>query len=367
MNTPDLLKARVIRRIIQRVRPPAMGLSSIFGFTLGGGENVGGRFYEYDIFNATRTVASARFPGQPAKVVQPQVVGNVRFRFPRSAEHMPLDYEKIHNQRQLGSMGYDRMGGRYITQQAGYLAQKFNNLIEFKTAAMLRGQYYYTQLDNDTVEHSWDNIGGASQTINFQIPASNKTNLGGIVGTSWATASSPIPADMFDINALSQQLTGLPIEWGIVGPAVWNNIVDNTDVQSQAGTANAAVQVIARDAFGNFDARLAALPWIRWRVISHGLDVFTTGSPTAATYTQVVPATAAIFIPNPDASWVQWVNGSEVVIEGRGAGAPKSEQFGFYAYSYPSDNPATENLFALDNSMPELTVPAAVFFATVVF
>src|SRR5256886_16447910 len=73
--------------------------------------------------------------------------------------------------------------------RSAYLAQRFANLIEFQTAAMIRGQYSYTT-DGDLLRHGFT---GSDTTINYQIPAGNLNQLdmlgsGNILNADWATA-----------------------------------------------------------------------------------------------------------------------------------------------------------------------------------
>ena len=88
------------------------------------------------------------------------------------------------NRRDIGgpSTQLDHRGERFVTRQEAYLAQRFANLIEFQTAAMIRGTYSYDEV-GDELRHSFD---AAETTIDFNIPAENKDSLdmlgdGGII------------------------------------------------------------------------------------------------------------------------------------------------------------------------------------------
>src|SRR4029079_9032114 len=110
----------------------------------------------------------------------------------------------------------------YIPRRGGYLAQRFANLIEFQTAAMLRGRYSFLN-DGDYLRHGFS---GGETTIDFQIPATNLTqrdmlSTGNILDADWATAGTDIPAHLHAINAAMIQLTGMGLAHVILTSAGW--------------------------------------------------------------------------------------------------------------------------------------------------
>ena len=67
------------------------------------------------------------------------------------------------------------------------MAQRFANLIEFQTAAMLRGSYSYFD-DGDDLRHSFED---GPVTVNFRIPSGNLNHLnmlgaGDILAADWS-------------------------------------------------------------------------------------------------------------------------------------------------------------------------------------
>ena len=359
----EVLRSKRILGVFQRVLEAQAPIATLLGFTGSNVNNVGGRQFHYDVFNATRTIATGRAPGDASALIKPQKVGEVQGTFPRSAESMILKYEDMMNRRRIGGplMTLDSMGLQYITKQEMYMAQRYANLIEFQAVSMLKGSYTYTQSGDDLV-HDYS---GGGTTVDFQIPAGNKSQLdmlggGAIINTSWATvASASIITDLFQINQAMLQLTGLHLQHVIMNSTTWKYILLNDEIQEVGGTSNIVFESLVKNPVtGNFRARLRAIPWVEFHIIDVGLEVG-----TSDTYTLSLADDQVFFIPEPSPMWCQYLNGSEVVVEG--PNGPTSEQFGTYAFAYPRHDPAGYQLSSIHNGMPSLTVPAAVAFADV--
>lgn len=368
-SVAEILAPEVIAERISRIDFPGTTISRLLGFSVANfmGANPTGavmdwalRTGQYDIFDVSRKIATGRVPGTAPSYQKPQKVGSVRFTLPRSAETIPLSYEALNNQRALGGPAseVDRNGMRYIDSQLEYLGQRFANLIEFQAAAMCRGSYTFTQ-NGDDLEHTFS---GGENTIDYQIPAGNKTQLdmlgaGSIIGASWATDTTDIPLHLLNINKAFVQLTGQGLEHIITRGQVWNNVLNNTKVKAQAGTANPPYDVYDRKGSGEFTCRLKSIPWLEWHICDYGLDVW---DGSAYTYTQLIPDDHIICMPKPDPRWVEYIRGMETVVEG--PGGRQSDQYGFYSYSYATHEPAGVNLSAVFNGMPSLKRPKAIAF-----
>ena len=357
----EVLASKRIIGVFKRIFEAHAPIATLLGFTGDNVADVGGRRFHYDVFNATRTIATGRAPGDASASIKPQKVGEVAGTFPRSAEGIDLLYEEMMNRREVGGpmMTLDKMGLDYISKQEVYLAQRYANLIEFQAVAMLKGSYTYTQNGDDLV-HDYS---GGGTTIDFRIPSGNKGALdmlgaGAIINTSWATvATADISADLFQINQAMHQLHGLPLKHVLMNSSTWAYVINNTKLQTQGGTANQIFDV-NQDERGNFTARLRPIPWVVFHIFDTGLEVG-----TADTYTISLATDQVIFIPEPSPQWCQYLRGSEVVVEGPNGAT--SEQFGTYAYAYPRHNPAGYRLESIHNGMPALYVPAAVAVADV--
>lgn len=365
LSTAQLLAPQTIRKAISQLDLPGTSLQTLFGWGLGG-SNVArqaGRNFSYDIFNITRKVATGRVPAQTMSTTKPQALKNVNATFPRSAEKIQLLDEELLNRRRIGGpdSSLDRGGEVFLTRQEAYLAQRFANLIEFQTAAMLRGSYSYDD-DGDLLRHGFS---GGETTVDFRIPAGNLAQLdmlggGNILNADWATAATDIPSQLHKINAAMIQLTGMGLAHVVLTSVAWQYVVNNTKVQQQGGSGERAFESLARVNSGEFAATLRALPWLTFHVIDYGLEVWNGASEVFA---KLVEDNRAAFLPEPSPRWVQYLEGSELVTEG--PGGPKHERFGFYAYAYPTHDPSGWDLCAVLNGIPALYTPQAVAYGLI--
>lgn len=364
----ELLAPEVILREVSRIKLPGTILSDLFGWGLAARnpDNMSGNMIDYslrdgryDVFNRSRDLATASLPGTANTNIKPQKVGSVRFTIPRMAEQIPLNHEQLVNRRQIGQAVtvVDAMGANYIDRQKQYMMMRIANAIEFQTAAMIRGSYSFDQNGDELLQC----FSGGGDTIDYQIPANNKNQLNGIIGTTWATTTTDIPGDVFAVNQACNDATGMGIEHAICNSNTWQYVINNEKVQAQAGSANTPFQSINKVGPGQFSAVLRSMPWLQWHVIDYSLNIWDGSSAFADT--RLIANDQVTFIPQPDPSWCQYLNGGEVVTEGpKGTAAFRH---GFYAYGYEAWNPSGWNLCAVHNGFPCVYIPAAIFNADV--
>jgi hypothetical protein len=365
LSTAQLLAPKTIRKAISQLELPGTSLQTLFGWGLGG-RNVArqsGRNFSYDVFNNTRKVASARVPMQAFSRTKAQGVKTVAATFPRAAETIHLFDEELLNRRQIGGpdSALDRGGEVYLTRQEAYLAQRFANLIEFQTAAMLRGSYSYDE-EGDELRHGFT---GGQTTVPFNIPAGNLDQLdmlgaGDILDADWAAAATDIPAHLHAINAAMIQLTGMGLSHVALTSTGWQYVVNNTKVQQQGGSGVRAFESLDRVSSGEFTAVLRALPWITFHVIDYGLDIW---NGSTETFTKLIQDAHAAFLPEPSPRWVQYLEGSEIVTEG--PNGPKHERYGFHAWAFPTHDPSGWDLCAVLNGIPALYTPSALAYGLI--
>lgn len=373
ISIAELLQPQVILREVSRVNLPGTVLADLFMWGLKNRDPEAQdkqncfdyqlRKGSYDIFNQSKKVVAASVPGSAASEMAPNPVGSVDFTIPRAATQMSLTDESLVNQRQIGQAVtiVDSMGQNYILRQKQYMASQYANMIEFQTAAMLRGSYTWTQVGTE-FRHAFS---GGDVTVNFQVPAGNKNQLdmlgnGDIIDASWATTSTDIPKHCLQINEASNALSGMGIEHAICNSKTWNYIINNTKVQAQAGTANTPYEEYNRVGNGRFSVRLRAIPWLMWHIIDYALDIW---NGSAFVNTKLIADDQVNFIPTPSPLWTQYINGGETVTEGPN-GVREFRQ-GFYSYGYPTHNPSGWSLNAVHNGIPACYVPSAIVCADV--
>ena len=363
--TSQVLAPKTILKAVSQIQLPGTSLQRLFGWGMGG-KNVArqsGRNFSYDVMKATHSIAVARLPAQSASRQAPQRVSNVTGTFPRAAEAIPLLDEDLLNRRALGRSvdELDHDGETYITRQEVVLAQRFANLVEFQTAALLRGSYAYLN-DGDQLRHAFS---GTGATIGFQVPVGNQGDLdmlgeGAILDTLWSDTDADIPQQLHNINVAMVRLTGMGLAHVVLTSTGWRHVLENSKVQAQGGSANVAWESMKRVGAGEFTAVLRAIPWVTFHVIDYGLSVW---NGTSELFEKLIEDDHAAFFPEPSPRWVQYLEGSEIVTEG--PGGPRNEQFGFYPYSYPTHDPSGWELCAVFNGLPALYLPDAMAYGKI--
>ena len=346
----EVLAPQTVHHAIAQIQLPGTSLSRLFGWHLAGTNKTrqSGRNFSYDIFDNTRLVATGRVPGQANSRQAAQSVSAVGGTFPRAAETIPLLDEELLNRRDIGgpSTQLDHRGESFVTRQEAYLAQRFANLIEFQTAAMIRGTYSYDEV-GDELRHSF---AAGETSIDLQIPAGNKDSLdmlgdGDIISALWSNAGTDIPLQVQNINAALVEKTGLGLAHVVLTGTAWQYVINNTKVQTLGGSDNVPFESLRRVGPGEFSAVLRAIPWVTFHVIDYGLRVFDGSS---VTYTKLIEDDHAAFFPEVSPRWVQYLEGSEV-----------------YAYAFPTHDPSGWELCAVHNGIPALYTPDAMAYGQI--
>lgn len=365
LSVQQILAPKTILAAISQLDLPGATLQRLLSWGPGGTNRArqSGRNFAYDIFNHTRKLATGRGPGQAASRQSPQKVGHLQGAFPRAAETIPLLDEDLLNRRRIGGSSdeLDPAGEAYITRQEAYLAQRFLNLIEFQTAAMLRGAYSY-DADGDDLRHGF---GGGELTVDFQIPAGNRGQLdmlgtGDLIAAPWSNAATDIPGQLQNINAAMVRLTGLGLAHVVLTGAGWQHVLNNTQVQALGGTGQTPFDTLRRVGQGEFSAVLRAIPWITFHIVDYGLEIW---DGSAETFLKLIEDDHAAFLPEPSPRWAQLLEGSEIVTEG--PGGVRAERFGFHAYAYATHDPSGWELCGVYNGLPALYIPQAVAYGQI--
>ena len=368
----EVLAPEVILREVSRIQLPGTTLSDLFGWGMAARDPATqtGNMIDYDLrdgsydtFNRTQDLASGRVPGTANFNIPPQKAGRVRFTVPRSAERIPLTDEELVNRRQIGQAVtiIDQMGENYIMRQKRYMAERIANMIEFQTAALLRGSYTFDQQGDELRQ----GFSGGSETIDYQIPAGNKNQLdmlgaGSIITQSFATPSTDIPQALLAINDALNALSGLGIEHAVCNSTTFQYFLNNDKIKGQAGTANTPYETYVRRGPGEFSVRLKAIPWLEFHIIDYKLNIW---NGSAYVRTSLVQTDQLTLFPTPSPNWVQYCNGGEVITEG--PQGVRAFRHGAYFYGYASWDPSGWNLCSVHNGFPMLYIPAAIINADV--
>lgn len=378
MATIDkLLQPNVLSRLVSRQMVAEQWILGFLGMEVGGRNEVDlghGRLGMFDVFSNTRDVGEGRVPGSPAAVVRPEKVGTVEFRYPRMYESIPLLGEELHNLRRIGENGTRDVGGsRMISLQTRNIAQRAANWRATLAVGMLRDSLYMFR-DGDSLYPSFTST-SAQFRINFQMPAGNRDQLdmlggGDIIDTSWDNPTADIPKHLNDIDAAFQELYGGRLENVLCQGAIWQYIIKNDNVASQAGIANTPFRRFERVVGTRADgspvnvrvAELVMVPGVTFYITDEGVNI---GTRASKTFTKYVADDTAIFLPNPDMGNFFMQLGSEPVVEYDGG--PETVRAGQYLWSNKTYNPPTTNIYSLDNALAINDIPNATAVGTVKF
>lgn len=333
-----------------------------------------GRDGSYQVFNNSRQIGRGRAPATAAAIAKRNPIGRVPITYPRMHEQLQLTAEELHNLAQIGDPRMrDEMGAQMIRRQTQFLAQKAANWRAAMVAGMLRDALYVTVAGDDWY-FNFTSAGSLFQ-INFQMPAANKTQLnmlgaGNILDVSWDNPAADIPSHLSQINAAFQQLYGGRLENILCQGAIWQHVITNDFVQSQAGIANSPFRRFERVVGTREDGsplnaqvgELAAMPGLTWWITDEGLDL---GAPGSEAFTKYIGNNAAVFMPDPNMGIFSMQLGSEPIAEYDNG--PKSVKVGLASWSKESSNPTVTEIFALDNALAINHIPVSVAYGTVVF
>jgi len=372
----QILEPIVLTKVVSRIMSADKWILQFMGFGPGGFnvENFGhGRTGEYQVFNNTRKVGKMRAPGAAAARSARQAVGSVPFVYPRMHDSVPLLAEELHNLAQIGDpRTRDIAGENYIRRQGGVLGSKAANFRALMTIGMLRDSLYVNEDGDD-----WNlNLSSGLYQINFGMPAGNKTQLdmlgdGDIIDVSWDNPSADIPLHISNIDAAFQELYGGRLQNVICTGAVWQNVINNDKVATQAGIANTPFRQFERVVGTREDGspinvsvgEISARPGVMFYITDEGLDIGVEGSESFVKY---VETTGAIFMPDPrQRDTYGLFEGSEPIAERDGAN--KVVKTGFSAWSADTSNPTETTLFALDNALAVNHIPNSTAYGTVIF
>jgi len=333
-----------------------------------------GRTGSYQVFNNTRQIGRGRAPGAAAATAKRQAIGQVPIVYPRMHEMVPLLAEELHNLAQIGDPRVrDEAGASMIKRQTQFLAQKTANWRAAQIFGMLRDSLYVHSTGDDW----YFNFTSASAQfqIDHQMPDDNKSQLdmgtgSDIIDVSWDNPSADIPKHLGAIDAAFQELYGGRLENVMVQSDLWQNIIKNDHVASQAGIANTPFRRFERMVGTREDGsplnvsvgELTCRPGVTFYITDEGLDL---GAPGSETFTKYVGDNAAIFMPSPDRNIFSMQLGSEPIAEFDGG--PESIRRGMSSWSKRSANPTVTEIFALDNALAINHIPNSTAYGTVVF
>jgi len=373
----QILAPIVLTDVISQQMAAETWILNFMGFTQGGVNEKffgHGRNGSFRVFNNTRQIGRGRAPGTAAGIARRQSVGEVQVVYPRMHEEIQLLAEEVHNLSKIDDpTTRDIAGQDYIRRQTQFAGQKAGNWRAAQTIGMLRDDLYVSVQGDDWYFNFL--AAGSQFRINSNMPAGNRTQLnmlgaGNIIDQSWDNPNANIPNHLAQIDAAFQVLYGGRLENVICRSAIWQNVINNDRVASQAGIANAPFSTFERVVGERSDGsplnvktgQIAANPMVTFWITDEGLDV---GAPGSETFTRYVPSTNAIFMPSPNLGIYSMQLGSEPIAEFDGG--PETVRVGLSAWSKKASNPTATEIYNLDNALALTHIPNATAHGVVVF
>lgn len=378
----QLFQTPTITGVISRIKTPLSLLQNFYNVQVGGSatENRSGRNIGWDIFDSTRTFAQVRAPGTGPGTTAHKAVGHVSAQAIRLHEKIMINQEYVSRSRPPGSPfgTLDGSGQQYVRRQLEYATRRFRNAREFIVSRVFRGGFGVA-VTGEEWKLTEFNDASALFNVDFQIPASNKTQLelgtGASVLTSpWDDPGTSILTQLYAINRAYERLHGFPLKHVWINSTALMWLMNNVEMQAIGGSAYRVFDSITRRemkseegrADTGFEVEFRAIPWVRFHVYDGVLaaQTPTTVDGTAeADVSRIIPDNYAIFTPEPSPEWLGLINGSEWVAEN--VMDQGKEVFGFHNWTTRVIDPAGWELKLLDNALPALYIPKAVSFGQV--
>tara|TARA_R110000803_G_scaffold210718_2_gene283386 strand:- start:13606 stop:14745 length:1140 start_codon:yes stop_codon:yes gene_type:complete len=373
----SILRTKNVTKVVSRVAANSNAMLNFFGMQPGGPNTIptGGREFSYQVFDAVRSPGILRAPGAPAARQARRPIGSVHGVFPRMHEQIDMLSEFTHNLAMVGQSdgARDEAGKAYLARQIIPTAQRAANFRTMLLVGMLRDALYVHESGDDWYG-DWTTATDLVR-INFQRPAGNLSKLdmlggGDILGASWATAATDIPANLRAINSAFQELVGTGLDHVWCSSVIWGHVINNDVVQAVGGSASPPFQLYDRVAGIGPDGMpirdqvgtITACPGVTFHITDAGL---TLGAPGSESFAKLCDDTHAIFCPSPTPEIYEMREGSEPIAEYDGG--PESVRMGLSSWARSRSNPTGTEVFTLDNALACDYVPKATAYGLCVY
>jgi hypothetical protein len=379
----QMLRTPYVTGVVSRVKPAGRAFQQFYSMSPTDSPSEqpmapGQRHLVYDIFDNTRTNAQLRAPMVGPAHISAKPIGQSHATAVRMYEAIQFPYEKVYGTRDLGGQ-YGTMnatGKSWVARQQMFAANRMTNAVEFMVSRMFRGGFSVT-MSGDQATFGEYSASGYTFNVEYNIPAGNKTDIGGIIDVAWSNAASKIINHMLEINKYSQLLTGYEIKHCWINSTTFKNMIANTQLNTVRGTAMrvfeeykaALVETNGEARNIGFQVVFPAMPQFIWHIYDGTSVVSSQTDPathTTSNNSLYIPDNICIMTPEPEpGGWYGHATCSEVIKENDIS--PPTIKTGLEAWSYPMNDPPGEEMRMLLNYVPLLYVPKSVFYATVIF
>lgn len=388
LSYQQMMRVPFILRTIRRIHAPGNTICQYYGLGMNPSvrtQIINGNSGQYDIFDGTRSLSPFTAPGAPPVDINRKPIGSVPITVPRMYNKIGIEDAQIFGTRNLGQPYSQPVGSRgeqYFTSQIRYLKTRMTSSHEFMASRMFSGGWRVRPAAAGSqlmvLDETTDTTAGGV-TNDTRVPASNKTNLGGIIATSWADPSANLIDQFFDIQMLAARQNGRRITDVWLNGTTGKHLFTNSVIQAVGGsvykifdTLNPSTAIGPEQKFPDTGVTVIfrGLPDYKFHIYNQGYVLPGTSEAidqqiSASNWRPFIPDNIAIMTP-PPGEWCEMVEGTEPIqwnllqgnsqlITGFGMGTERS-----------IDPPKTD-VKMLYNGAPVITEPLAVYYATVVF
>lgn len=378
-----LFQSPVISGMVSQFSVRDSFMQRFFGMQVGGSntERQSGRNIGWDIFNKTRTLAKGRAPNAPPVTIPHKPVGHVSTQCFRLHEKIPFMQDAIFRTRPFGAAigTVDLRGQQYVARQVDYGTQRFRNAREFMVSRIPRGGFGVIINGEDHILTEKDDA-NASYTVNYQIPGEHFEQLAlgqndaNLITEPWDDPSADVIAQLLRVNATMERIHSSSLRHVMINSNTFSWLLNNIGLQNVGGQVYRIFESLKphTEAAGSdgkvdngFDVIFRALPLITFHVYDGVLNVNSEDSMAAEDCSLFIEDDHAVFLPEPDATWATWIEGSEIVAEN--VLDMGKEVFGFHNWTTRVIDPPGWEMKLVDNGIPAIKIPRKIMYPTIRF
>ena len=386
----QMLAQRNILRVISEFAKPNTPLCNFYGVQRGSAADrgyPGSDMFYWDVFNYSRTLASAYQPEMPPPVTQETqpYMNQGRFAFVGAREQFM--YDRLAPWRPLGKPDgpLDKGGQDFVKRQVQNMVQRVDNTREFMLGQTLSvGTFSLFQSGEEWIPIDTASLPANTPfvTVDMGIPSTHKSQLD-VFGTSapiidavWGTASNDIAKQLFNLYGASEKKYGLPVTECWINSKTFNYLRINNYMMMGGLSSGSFIiyksltkEPIKGDYMqhGAFDVVFNSCPLITFHVLNRSYNVNSKddNAVTGTSLKMTVPDDRAIFTPKPSRDWLSVAEGSRTIRPTPNA-APELK-YGFHTYSVPIYGAGAAGIeeVAADSFLIYLLTRYAMYIATV--
>ena len=377
----QMMRVPSITRLVARLQSSGTFFQSMFRSSLitPPNEIASTRHAGYDTYASTRTMAPLTAPGAPPRSIGHKPIGSTSVFIPRIHSSIPIYDERVRGNRPPGGpIGtLDDAGRRYIALQLQHFSDTYKNTREYMFCKMLQGGLGLKNVDGNSYYFVDSADPDADETIDYNIPASNKGDLAGLIDVSWKDPAAKLVKQFLNIGKRSSRISGYQPVNVVVNGSTIAPLFDNDQLAKVRGSSFKIFDTFTRTEIDPSSARnqssytvvFGALPFIKFHVynevLAPGILIPNFENQTSVANTELmIPTGYAMVLPEPDNLWHGLMGYREEIRERVDMVNTRSVT-GFGVWTTPAIDPPRRDIKGLDNILPVLYIPNAVHYARV--